>query len=69
MLASNSSIYTHQSNRIGRLVQLAHGGLGFKHTWSHQELLSLAIRNGRAASTWGFDPRRVEKLRCVYWGM
>lgn len=33
-----------------RLVQLAHGGLGFKRTWSRPEFLSLAIRNGRAAT-------------------
>jgi cytosine/adenosine deaminase-related metal-dependent hydrolase len=32
-----------------RLVQLAHGGLGFKRTWSRPEFLGLAIRNGRAA--------------------
>jgi cytosine/adenosine deaminase-related metal-dependent hydrolase len=33
-----------------RLVQLAHGGLGFKRTWTRPEFLSLAIRNGRAAT-------------------
>jgi cytosine/adenosine deaminase-related metal-dependent hydrolase len=32
-----------------RLVQLAHGGLGFKRTWTRPEFFSLAIRNGRAA--------------------
>jgi len=30
-----------------RLVKLAHGGLGFRATWSCEEFLSLAIRNGR----------------------
>jgi cytosine/adenosine deaminase-related metal-dependent hydrolase len=30
-----------------RLVQMAHGGLGFERTWSRGEFLSLAIRNGR----------------------
>lgn len=30
-----------------RLVQMAHGGLGFERTWSRAEFLSLAIRNGR----------------------
>jgi cytosine/adenosine deaminase-related metal-dependent hydrolase len=33
-----------------RLVQLAHGGLGFKRTWTRPEFFSLAIRNGRAAT-------------------
>jgi cytosine/adenosine deaminase-related metal-dependent hydrolase len=33
-----------------RLVQLAHGGLGFKRTWSRPEFFGLAIRNGRAAT-------------------
>jgi cytosine/adenosine deaminase-related metal-dependent hydrolase len=33
-----------------RLVQMAHGGLGFKRTWTRPEFLSLAIRNGRAAT-------------------
>ncbi len=33
-----------------RLVQLAHGGLGFGRTWTRPEFLSLAIRNGRAAT-------------------
>lgn len=33
-----------------RLVQLAHGGTGFGRTWSRPEFLSLAIRNGRAAT-------------------
>lgn len=30
-----------------RLVQMAHGGLGFDRTWSRAEFLALAIRNGR----------------------
>lgn len=30
-----------------RLVQMAHGGLGFDRTWSRPEFLSLAVRNGR----------------------
>jgi cytosine/adenosine deaminase-related metal-dependent hydrolase len=30
-----------------RLVQMAHGGLGFDRTWSRAEFLSLAVRNGR----------------------
>lgn len=30
-----------------RLVQMAHGGLGFERTWSRGEFLSLAVRNGR----------------------
>jgi cytosine/adenosine deaminase-related metal-dependent hydrolase len=30
-----------------RLVQMAHGGLGFERTWSRAEFLSLAVRNGR----------------------
>ncbi len=30
-----------------RLVQMAHGGLGFERTWSRSEFLSLATRNGR----------------------
>jgi cytosine/adenosine deaminase-related metal-dependent hydrolase len=33
-----------------RLVQLAHGGLGFKRTWTRPEFLGFAIRNGRAAT-------------------
>jgi cytosine/adenosine deaminase-related metal-dependent hydrolase len=33
-----------------RLVQLAHGGPGFKRTWTRPEFFSLAIRNGRAAT-------------------
>ena len=33
-----------------RLVQLAHGGLGFKRTWTRSEFFGLAIRNGRAAT-------------------
>ncbi|WP_256806853.1 amidohydrolase family protein [Bradyrhizobium sp. Bra64] len=30
-----------------RLVQMVHGGLGFKATWTPAELFALAIRNGR----------------------
>lgn len=30
-----------------RLVQMAHGGLGFDRAWSRREFLSLAVRNGR----------------------
>ena len=33
-----------------RLVQMAHGGLGFMRTWTRPEFFSLAIRNGRAAT-------------------
>src|SRR5258705_867569 len=33
-----------------RLVQIAHGGLGFKRTWTRPEFFGLAIRNGRAAT-------------------
>jgi cytosine/adenosine deaminase-related metal-dependent hydrolase len=33
-----------------RLVQMAHGGLGFKRTWTRPEFFSLTIRNGRAAT-------------------
>ncbi|WP_407183887.1 amidohydrolase family protein [Bradyrhizobium centrosematis] len=33
-----------------RLVQMIHGGLGFKATWTPAELFSLAIRNGRRAT-------------------
>ncbi|MGY8705730.1 amidohydrolase family protein [Bradyrhizobium sp. 18BD] len=33
-----------------RLVQMAHGGLGFKQTWTPAELFALAIRNGRRAT-------------------
>lgn len=33
-----------------RLVQLAHGGLGFRRTWTRPEFFGLAIRNGRAAT-------------------
>ena len=30
-----------------RLVQMVHGGLGFRQTWTPAELFALAIRNGR----------------------
>ena len=33
-----------------RLVQMAHGGLGFKRTWTASEFLGLAIANGRKAT-------------------
>jgi cytosine/adenosine deaminase-related metal-dependent hydrolase len=33
-----------------RLVQMMHGGLGFKRTWTTAELLALAVRNGRRAT-------------------
>ncbi|MCA1389177.1 amidohydrolase family protein [Bradyrhizobium sp. IC3123] len=33
-----------------RLVQMVHGGLGFKATWAPAEMFSLAIRNGRHAT-------------------
>jgi cytosine/adenosine deaminase-related metal-dependent hydrolase len=33
-----------------RLVQLAHGGLGFKRTWTRPEFFGLAVRNGREAT-------------------
>ncbi len=33
-----------------RLVQMMHGGLGFKRSWSAQEFFALAIRNGRRAT-------------------
>lgn len=33
-----------------RLVQMAHGGLGFKATWTPAELFALAVRNGRRAT-------------------
>jgi cytosine/adenosine deaminase-related metal-dependent hydrolase len=33
-----------------RLVQMAHGGLGFRQTWTPAEMFSLAIRNGRRAT-------------------
>jgi cytosine/adenosine deaminase-related metal-dependent hydrolase len=33
-----------------RLVQSAHGGLGFKRTWTRPEFFRLAIRNGREAT-------------------
>ncbi|MGX1321960.1 cytosine/adenosine deaminase-related metal-dependent hydrolase [Bradyrhizobium sp. USDA 377] len=33
-----------------RLVQMAHGGLGFKATWTPAEMFSLAVRNGRRAT-------------------
>ena len=33
-----------------RLVQMMHGGLGFRRTWTCPEFLGLAIRNGRAAT-------------------
>ena len=32
------------------LVQMAHGGLGFKRTWTRPEFFRLAIRNGREAT-------------------
>ena len=32
-----------------RLVQMAHGGVGFKATWTPAELFALAVRNGRRA--------------------
>src|SRR5882757_3297002 len=33
-----------------RLVQLAHGGLGFKRTWTRPQFFGLAVRNGREAT-------------------
>ena len=33
-----------------RLVQMMHGGLGFKRTWTCAEFFGLAIRNGRNAT-------------------
>ena len=33
-----------------RLVQMAHGGLGFKATWTPAEMFALTIRNGRRAT-------------------
>jgi cytosine/adenosine deaminase-related metal-dependent hydrolase len=33
-----------------RLVQMMHGGLGFKRTWTCPEFLGLAVRNGRRAT-------------------
>jgi cytosine/adenosine deaminase-related metal-dependent hydrolase len=33
-----------------RLVKLAHGGLGYRSTWSGEEFYSLAVRNGRRAT-------------------
>jgi cytosine/adenosine deaminase-related metal-dependent hydrolase len=33
-----------------RLVQMMHGGLGFKRTWTTSEFLALAIANGRKAT-------------------
>lgn len=33
-----------------RLVQMMHGGLGFRRTWTAQEFFTLAIRNGRRAT-------------------
>src|SRR4030081_1541115 len=33
-----------------RLVQMAHGGLGFKRTWTRPEFFGLAVRNGREAT-------------------
>jgi cytosine/adenosine deaminase-related metal-dependent hydrolase len=33
-----------------RLVQLMHGGLGFRRTWTTAEFFALAIRNGRNAT-------------------
>ncbi|MFK4498208.1 cytosine/adenosine deaminase-related metal-dependent hydrolase [Bradyrhizobium japonicum] len=33
-----------------RLVQMAHGGLGFKATWTPAEMFALAVRNGRRAT-------------------
>jgi cytosine/adenosine deaminase-related metal-dependent hydrolase len=33
-----------------RLVQMMHGGLGFKRTWTPAEFFALAVRNGRAAT-------------------
>jgi cytosine/adenosine deaminase-related metal-dependent hydrolase len=33
-----------------RLVRLAHGGTGFRTTWSSEEFFSMAVRNGRRAT-------------------
>ncbi|MBR0847460.1 amidohydrolase family protein [Bradyrhizobium diazoefficiens] len=33
-----------------RLVQMVHGGLGFKQNWTPAEMFALAIRNGRSAT-------------------
>jgi cytosine/adenosine deaminase-related metal-dependent hydrolase len=33
-----------------RLVQMMHGGLGFRRTWTPAEFFGLAIRNGRSAT-------------------
>ena len=33
-----------------RLVQMVHGGLGFRQTWTPAELFALAVRNGRRAT-------------------
>ncbi|MDX3968534.1 MAG: amidohydrolase family protein [Bradyrhizobium sp.] len=44
------STRTTTSLREMRLVQMAHGGLGFKQTWTPAEMFSLAIRNGRRAT-------------------
>ncbi|PJG55366.1 amidohydrolase [Bradyrhizobium forestalis] len=33
-----------------RLVQMVHGGLGFKATWTPAEMFALAVRNGRRAT-------------------
>ncbi|UWU72101.1 amidohydrolase family protein [Bradyrhizobium sp. NC92] len=33
-----------------RLVQMVHGGVGFKATWTPAEMFSLAVRNGRRAT-------------------
>jgi cytosine/adenosine deaminase-related metal-dependent hydrolase len=33
-----------------RLVQMAHGGIGFQRTWTPSEMFALAIRNGRRAT-------------------
>ncbi len=33
-----------------RLVRLAHGGTGFRATWSSEEFFSMAVRNGRRAT-------------------
>jgi cytosine/adenosine deaminase-related metal-dependent hydrolase len=33
-----------------RLVQMMHGGLGFKRTWTPSEFFGLAVRNGRNAT-------------------
>jgi cytosine/adenosine deaminase-related metal-dependent hydrolase len=33
-----------------RLVQMSHGGVGFRRTWNRAEFFSLAVRNGRKAT-------------------